>query len=377
MNSGSAATKAVARLVLLDGQFSHLPDVVAEGRQVIANIERVSMLFLTKTVYATALAILFGVLVLEFPFLPRQLSITDGLTIGIPAFFLALMPNAQRYVPGFLRRSLTFAIPAGIIVALGLTCTPSSRRSLGVGAGSAAHGGDDHPRDRRDLGARGAGAPAQPLQGARRRRHVRRPRRVFTIPLATEFFELVDPGEELAIALTGITIVMIAGIEIVRLIHRRLVSGLVAPPAPSGPVAAEGPAPGARGPARSSRPPSRCSGTSGRCWRRRSGYSSRSGGTRARIPTRFATISLIGAGITLLGLLVLSAVAGLRRGSGFSRLLVTIWFSILVALSVLVLVVSDRWDWGAAAAASISVVVVILLWTPPPPAPSDGSGTRR
>ena len=93
MNSGAAATKAVARLVLLDGQFSHLPDVVAEGRQVIANIERVSMLFLNKTVYATGLAILFGVLVLEFPFLPRQLSITDGLTIGIPAFFLALMPN--------------------------------------------------------------------------------------------------------------------------------------------------------------------------------------------------------------------------------------------------------------------------------------------
>ena len=96
MNSGSAATKAVARLVLLDGQFSHLPDVVAEGRQVIANIERVSMLFLTKTAYATGLAILFGMMVLEFPFLPRQLSITDGLTIGIPAFFLALMPNAQR-----------------------------------------------------------------------------------------------------------------------------------------------------------------------------------------------------------------------------------------------------------------------------------------
>jgi cation-transporting ATPase E len=64
MNSGAAATKAVARIVLLDGRFSHLPDVVAEGRQVIANIERVSMLFLTKTVYATGLALLFGLLVL-------------------------------------------------------------------------------------------------------------------------------------------------------------------------------------------------------------------------------------------------------------------------------------------------------------------------
>ncbi|MBM7827342.1 magnesium-transporting ATPase (P-type) [Microbacterium aurum] len=103
MNSGAAATKAVARLVLLDGQFSHLPAVVAQGRQVIANIERVSMLFLTKTVYATTLAVVFGALLLEFPFLPRQLSITDGLTIGIPAFFLALMPNARRYVPASCR----------------------------------------------------------------------------------------------------------------------------------------------------------------------------------------------------------------------------------------------------------------------------------
>ena len=95
MNSGSAATKAVARLILLDGRFSHLPGVVGEGRQVIANIERISMLFLTKTVYASALAIVFGALLLTFPFLPRQLSAVDGLTIGIPAFFLALLPNQQ------------------------------------------------------------------------------------------------------------------------------------------------------------------------------------------------------------------------------------------------------------------------------------------
>ncbi|MCR2799436.1 HAD-IC family P-type ATPase [Microbacterium sp. zg-Y818] len=120
MNSGSAATKAVARLVLLDGKFSHLPAVVAEGRQVIANIERVSMLFLTKTAYATVLAITFGVLFLPFPFLPRQLSLTDGLTIGIPAFFLAFIPNARRYIPGFLRRSLSFAVPAGVVVAAGI-----------------------------------------------------------------------------------------------------------------------------------------------------------------------------------------------------------------------------------------------------------------
>lgn len=116
MDSAAAATKAVARLVLLDGRFDRLPTVLAEGRRVIANVERVSILFLSKTTYAVALSVTFGSLLWSFPFLPRQLSATDGLTIGIPAFFLALMPNARRYRPGFLKRSLSFAVPAGLIV---------------------------------------------------------------------------------------------------------------------------------------------------------------------------------------------------------------------------------------------------------------------
>jgi cation-transporting ATPase E len=116
MGSAAAATKAVSRLVLLDSRFDRLPGVVAEGRRVIANIERVSMLFLAKTAYAVALSVVFGGLLWGFPFLPRQLSATDGLTIGIPAFFLALMPNARLYRPGFLKRSLAFAVPAGLII---------------------------------------------------------------------------------------------------------------------------------------------------------------------------------------------------------------------------------------------------------------------
>jgi len=120
VDSAAQATKAVARLVLLDGRFERLPGVVAEGRRVIANIERVSMLFLTKTTYALSVGVIFGLLAWAFPFLPRQLSITDGLTIGIPAFFLAIMPNAARYREGFLRRSLLFAIPSGLIVTAGL-----------------------------------------------------------------------------------------------------------------------------------------------------------------------------------------------------------------------------------------------------------------
>lgn len=120
MGSGSAITKAVSRLVLLDGKFATLPSVVAEGRRVIANIERISRLFLSKTVWAISLAIVFGVALWTFPFLPRQLSAIDGFTIGLPAFALALLPNHKRYVPGFLRRSLAFCIPAGLLVAVGV-----------------------------------------------------------------------------------------------------------------------------------------------------------------------------------------------------------------------------------------------------------------
>ena len=117
MGSGAPATKAVAELVLLDGTFATLPGVVAEGRRVTANIERVANLFITKTVWATLLAVAVGTLLLPYPFLPRHLTIIDTLAIGIPSFFLALAPNPRRYRPGFAGRVLRFAIPAGSIVA--------------------------------------------------------------------------------------------------------------------------------------------------------------------------------------------------------------------------------------------------------------------
>ncbi|MBG6191765.1 cation-transporting ATPase E [Arthrobacter sp. CAN_A212] len=133
MDSAAAATKAVSRLVLLDGRFDRLPGVVAEGRRVIANIERVSMLFLAKTAYAVMLSITFGLLLWDFPFLPRQLSATDGITIGIPAFFLALMPNTRRYHSGFLRRSLSFAVPAGAIISLAVLAITTYSVVTGTG----------------------------------------------------------------------------------------------------------------------------------------------------------------------------------------------------------------------------------------------------
>jgi cation-transporting ATPase E len=115
MGSGAPATRAVAQVVLLDGQFAAMPGVVAEGRRVIANVERVANLFVTKTVYATLLAVAVGIARWPYPFLPRHLTIISSLTIGIPAFFLALGPSSRRYVPGFVRRVLRFAGRSGVI----------------------------------------------------------------------------------------------------------------------------------------------------------------------------------------------------------------------------------------------------------------------
>ncbi len=118
MGSGAPATRAVAQLVLLDGRFAHLPHVVAEGRRVIANIERVANLFLTKNVYAALLALAVIVAGLPYPFLPRHLTVVSALTIGIPAFVLSLAPSDERYRPGFLRRVVTFSAPTGFITAI-------------------------------------------------------------------------------------------------------------------------------------------------------------------------------------------------------------------------------------------------------------------
>lgn len=120
MGHGSAAARAVSRLTLLNNQFEALPNVVLEGRQAIANVERVSMLYLSKTAYAVMFAVVFGLILWPYPFLPRQLSILDGVTIGWPAFVLALLPNSRRYVSGFFRRALQFALPAGAVVLLGV-----------------------------------------------------------------------------------------------------------------------------------------------------------------------------------------------------------------------------------------------------------------
>ncbi|WP_405018853.1 HAD-IC family P-type ATPase [Kitasatospora sp. NBC_00070] len=115
MGSGSEATRAVAQIVLLNDSFATLPSVVAEGRRVIGNIERVANLFLVKTVYSVLLALLVVITQVPYPFLPRHSTLLSSLTIGIPAFFLALAPNNERARTGFVRRVLRLAVPGGAI----------------------------------------------------------------------------------------------------------------------------------------------------------------------------------------------------------------------------------------------------------------------
>lgn len=123
MGSGASATRGVAQLVLLDDKFAQLPHVVAEGRRVIGNIERVAKLFLTKTIYSLTLALVFGLLTVPYPFQPLHVTVVGWFTIGIPAFLLSLAPNHALAKPGFVRRTLSLAIPAGIIVACSTVVT--------------------------------------------------------------------------------------------------------------------------------------------------------------------------------------------------------------------------------------------------------------
>ncbi len=151
MGSGAEATRAVAQVVLLDNSFAILPSVVAEGRRVIGNITRVATLFLVKTVYSVLLALLVVCFGVDYPFLPRHLTLLSTLTIGVPAFFLTLAPNTERARPHFVGRVMRYAIPGGILAGAATfasyllarhyyTGWNSSRAGGAAGVGSAAGG---------------------------------------------------------------------------------------------------------------------------------------------------------------------------------------------------------------------------------------------
>ncbi|MEU5278494.1 HAD-IC family P-type ATPase [Streptomyces asoensis] len=136
MGSGSEATRAVAQIVLLNNSFATLPSVVAEGRRVIGNITRVATLFLVKTVYSVLLALLVVCWQVEYPFLPRHLTLLSTLTIGIPAFFLALAPNTERARPHFVRRVMRYSVPGGVVAGVATFVMYLIARHHYTGAGS-------------------------------------------------------------------------------------------------------------------------------------------------------------------------------------------------------------------------------------------------
>lgn len=120
MNSGSDAARNVAELVLLDSNFDAMPEVVKEGRRTINNVERSATLFLSKTIYASLLAVLFLFINYTYPFIPIQMTLINALTIGIPAFILALEPNHERVKGKFLINVISKAIPSGITTVINI-----------------------------------------------------------------------------------------------------------------------------------------------------------------------------------------------------------------------------------------------------------------
>jgi cation-transporting P-type ATPase E len=119
--SGAQMARSVADLVLVQDDFAAVPAMVGEGRQILRNIQRVARLFVTKTVFAAMLGLAIGIPTSTYPLLPRQFTIASTVTIGIPAFALALAPSSGPWQPErFLQSVASFAVPAGIAIGLGI-----------------------------------------------------------------------------------------------------------------------------------------------------------------------------------------------------------------------------------------------------------------
>jgi P-type E1-E2 ATPase len=130
--SGSQMARAVSDLVLVRGDFASVPPLVAEGRKVLRNLQRVAKLFVTKSAFATFLILSIGLTPQAYPLLPRHLTLAAGLTIGIPAFFLALGPSEGRFrSEHFLFDVGRFAVPAGTAVGLGVLASFVFSRNVG------------------------------------------------------------------------------------------------------------------------------------------------------------------------------------------------------------------------------------------------------
>jgi magnesium-transporting ATPase (P-type) len=130
--NGSQMARAVSDLVLVRGDFSSVPALVAEGRKVLRNLQRVAKLFVAKSAFATFLVLSIGLTPQAYPLLPRHLTLAAMLTIGIPAFFLALGPSEGRFrSERFLFDVARFAVPAGTAAGLGVLASFVFARNVG------------------------------------------------------------------------------------------------------------------------------------------------------------------------------------------------------------------------------------------------------
>jgi len=119
--TGAQMAKSVADLVLVSGDFSAVPRMVAEGRQILRNLQRVAKLYVSKSAFAAFLILTVGTTATAYPLIPRHFSLAASLTIGIPSFLLALAPSSGPWdTGGFLRRLSRFAVPAGAAAGIGV-----------------------------------------------------------------------------------------------------------------------------------------------------------------------------------------------------------------------------------------------------------------
>jgi cation-transporting ATPase E len=209
MGNGAPATRAVAQIVLLDGRFSVMPRVVAEGRRVIANIERVARLFVTKTVWAATFAVIIGIWRTSYPLVPRQLTVVDALTIGIPGFVLSFEPSHDPARPGFLPRVVRFCVPVGIVIGVVSMAIFGTLRSSSIGSDRlAAQSGTTMALTA--LGLVGLFELMQPLDKVRAALLavlVALGIGAFTIPFVADFFSLEIPsGEEAMVIGIGVLV---------------------------------------------------------------------------------------------------------------------------------------------------------------------------
>ena len=116
IGEGADAARRSAKMVLLDSDFGAVPSIIAEGRQSINNLERSTTLFLSKTVYASILAVLFTIIPIEYPYAPIEMSLLNFACIGLPGLVLALEPNTARIKNQFVKNIVNYSVPVGITV---------------------------------------------------------------------------------------------------------------------------------------------------------------------------------------------------------------------------------------------------------------------